>query len=106
MSDSLLLVDSSPMFCQFFTDCGPHLEHHFLANLHGTYFRMVARGDIARSRTWHSSKAGAPRFAMIGRNCGCTLERLAIGLLSEWPLKYNMASCHTTHMKPPIIGSS
>src|SRR5262245_14969754 len=43
---------------------------------------------------------------MIGRNCGCTLEGLAIGLLSGWSSEYNMAPRGTTYMEPPIIGSS
>src|SRR5262245_10661821 len=100
------MVDSSPMFCQFFTGCGPHLEYYFLTNLHRTCLHVTRLGDIASSRTGHRHQASAPGFAMIGRNRGCMLERFAIGLLAGWPLEYSMASWHTTHMKPPIIGSS
>ena len=81
-----------------------HLEHLFVADLHGAGFRAPGLADVpdagARDRH-HPRRAG---FAVVRRDRRGAVEGLTIGVGAGWALEDHVAAWHPTNMKPPIVG--
>ena len=83
---------------------GTNLENSLFADFDSPGLRPTRLGNVSGLGARHGHHASGAALAVVSGNGGGTLQGIAVGLLARLGPEYYMASGHTAHMKPPVVG--
>src|SRR5712671_1041742 len=83
--------------------CRAHLEHLFIADVHGAGFCATRLADVPDARAGDGHDARIARFAVVRGDRGSALEGLTIRVGARRTLEDDVAARHPAYMEPPIV---